>query len=258
VASAAAEAVRLPATGAWRLGFAGPAGTTVPAGIFTARTGGNGWGNHELQSYTARAANAALDGQGHLVLHARRQHYIGADGYARDWTSARLDTLGTWSFRTGTLAVRMRGPNAPGTWPAFWLLGANLPRVGWPRCGEVDVVELVGRRGLAFQNVHGPDSAGRPYAASPTSASPRRRLADAAGWHVYSVTRTARSLTFRIDGRVSGTLTPARLAPGQQWVYDRAMFLTLNLAIGGWPGPPTRATPNDARLAVDWIAYRPT
>ena len=245
------------AAAGWRLEFTGPAGEGPPAGFFTARVGGNGWGNHELQSYTARPANAALDGAGHLVLHARREHYRGADGFTREWTSARLDTLGKWAFRTGTLSLRVSAPAAAGTWPALWLMGSDIVTVGWPRCGELDIAELVGASGLVHHTVHGPAADGRPYAQPARPVSARTRLADPAAFHVYSVTRTARRITFRVDGRVTGRLTPANLRAGQRWVFDEPMFLTVNLAIGGWPGAPTAATPADERLVVDWIGYQP-
>ena len=91
----------------------------------------------------------------------------------------------------------------------------------------------------------------------PTSSIPRRRLVRPDGFHVYSVTRRPGLIEFRVDGKLTGVLTRARLHDGQRWVYDKPMFLTLNLAIGGWPGAPTAATPSDARLVIDWIRYRP-
>jgi beta-glucanase (GH16 family) len=221
--------------------------------VFNARIGGNGWGNGELQSYTDRSDNVALDGAGHLVIDAVRGSYTGADGYRRDWTSARLDTLDKWAFTTGTLTVRMRAPLAGGMWPAFWLLGTDIKSVGWPTCGEVDVVELVHGDGRVHQTVHGP-TAGGPYAANAGRSAPA--LADPAAWHEYSITRRTGQLVFGVDGHVTGRVTRADLSPGQRWVFDGPMFPTLNLAVGGWSGAPGDATPDENRMEVDWLAFR--
>jgi len=234
--------------------FSGPA-ARPPSDLFTPRVGGNGWGNKELQSYTDRYANAHLDGFGHLVISARRETYVGADGFRRQWTSARLDTLGKWSFRTGTLTVRMKGPDAPGTWPAVWLMGDDIGTVGWPACGEIDLIELVGRDGIAHQTVHGPDAAGKPYAFSVRRGGAPSPLTDPAGFHTYSITRKPGEMTFAIDGRVSGRVTPTDLGRSRKWIFDEPMFLTINLAIGGWSGAPTARTPGSAAMVIDWIKY---
>jgi len=236
------------------LTFSGSA-ARPPADLFTARVGGNGWGNKELQSYTDRYANAHLDGSGHLVITARRETYVGADGFRRQWTSARLDTLGKWSFRTGTLSVRMKGPDAPGTWPAVWLMGDDIRKVGWPACGEIDLIELVGRDGIAHQTVHGPDAHGKPYALSVRRANAPSTLTGPAAFHTYSITRRPGEMTFAIDGRVSGRIIPTDLNRTQKWIFDRPMFVTINLAIGGWSGAPTARTPKSAAMVIDWIKY---
>jgi len=234
--------------------FSGPAGRP-PEDLFTPRLGGNGWGNDELQSYTDRYANARMDGAGHLVITARRESYVGADGFRRQWTSGRLDTLGKWSFVSGTLSVRMKGPNAPGTWPAVWLMGDDIGTVGWPACGEIDLVELVGRNSIAHQTVHGPDRVGKPYALPARRAGRPSALTDPAGFHTYSITRTPGEMTFAIDGQVSGRVTRPDLSRTQKWIFDEPMFLTVNLAIGGWSGRPTPSTPSSVAMVVDWIKY---
>src|SRR4029077_6941977 len=91
-------------------------------------TGGGGWGNAELQSYTDRASNAALDGQGDLVITAREESFRGADGITRPYTSARLQTLGKFEFTYGTLEARIEVPEGQGLAPAFWTLGNEAYR----------------------------------------------------------------------------------------------------------------------------------
>ena len=116
----------------WADDFDGSAGSQPDAAVWTAQTGSGGWGNDELQTYTADAA--VLDGDGHLVITAT----IGADGQA---TSGRITTQTKRSFGAGTVAARIRLPDGPGLLPAFWLLGDSVETIGWPAAGEVDVVE---------------------------------------------------------------------------------------------------------------------
>jgi beta-glucanase (GH16 family) len=236
--------------------FDGAAGTAPDPAVFNLRVGGNGWGNRELETYTSRPGNAALDGHGHLVIQAVRERFTGDDGITRQWTSARMDTLDKWSFRTGTVAARMKVPAGQGLWPAFWLIGANVVQVGWPDCGEIDVAETIGTAPMAFQTLHGPDSRGHPYQVSVKSRPRTGSYADM--FHVFSVTRSPGSITFAVDGHQTGRITRDHLGRGQKWVFDGPMVVVLNLAVGGnWPGPTNRTTPAHANLVVDWITYRP-
>lgn len=243
-------------TVAWTENFAGRAGAAPDPTLLQFRIGGNGWGNKELQTYTARSSNASLDGKGNLAIKAVRESYTGADKITRKWTSARLDSLGLWSFSTGTLAVRLKLPSGAGTWPAFWLEGADLPTVGWPKAGEIDVVEALGGKNAVYQSVHGPDGTVDGYAHSLVNAAPKGTTVSSA-YHVFSVTRTPDKLVFRIDGALTGSFTPAGLKAKEKWAFNRPMFMIVNLAVGGWPGPPTAATPSPSSLLVDWIRFTP-
>lgn len=112
-------------------------GTSIDNNIWTYDVGGGGFGNGELQYHTARSENAYIE-NGSLVIQARRENYSG-----KSFTSARLKTLGRFAFKYGTLEARIKVPNlANGLWPAFWLMGANYGQVGWPKCGEVDILEM--------------------------------------------------------------------------------------------------------------------
>ncbi|MGH8891133.1 MAG: glycoside hydrolase family 16 protein [Acidothermaceae bacterium] len=241
------------------------------ASLFSFQTGGNGWGNKEVETYTDRPQNASLDGHGDLVLTMRQENFTGSDGIRRHYTSARLTTLGHWSFDTGTLSARIKLPSGAGLWPAFWLVGTNIDTVGWPACGEIDVVETVNSGDTEYTSVHGPDSAGKFWTISshrPASGFPGGQTEGGAhgvakasfggGFHVYSVTRSPGSITARIDGTVIGHLTKSELKPGQRWVFDAPMAALLNVAVGGfWPGAPTSETPASASMVVDWLRYQP-
>src|SRR5262245_51540044 len=96
--------------------------------------GGGGWGNDELQYYTDRPENSRVE-NGFLVLEARKERFRN-----RDYTSARLKTQGLQNWTYGRLEARIQVPNGQGVWPAFWMLGANFPEVGWPECGEIDIM----------------------------------------------------------------------------------------------------------------------
>ncbi len=253
--AASASAAR-STTQAWSEDFDGAAGAAVDPKLFTLRTGGNGWGNEELQSYTPGTDNVRLDGAGHLLISAEREKHTGTDGISREWTSARMDSLGLYSFSTGTIAIRMKAPGSAGTWPAFWLEGANVASVPWPNCGEIDVAEILGEDDGVYQSVHGPDETAHGYTYTAHTAAPAG--VDVFGdYHVFAVTRSVGRVTFSIDGKTTGTLSTSTLQRGQKWVLDGPMFLILNLAMGGWAGPPSSSTPARNTLTVDWIRFTP-
>ena len=127
----------------WADEFDGAPGSGVDAERWKHDTGGGGWGNNELQTYTSRTSNAAHDGNA-LVITARRETLTGADGITRDYTSARILTAGRFTVTYGKIEARLKIPVGKGIWPAFWLLGNDIGSVGWPACGEIDVMENVG------------------------------------------------------------------------------------------------------------------
>jgi len=120
----------------WSDEFNGPA---IDDNVWTYDVGNQGFGNGELQYHTARSENAHIE-NGNLVIEARRESYKGS---SNAFTSARLKTHGRFAFKYGTLEARIKVPNlANGLWPAFWMLGDNFGQVGWPACGEVDILEM--------------------------------------------------------------------------------------------------------------------
>lgn len=240
---------------AWTEDFTGPQGPPNPE-LFNLRTGGNGWGNQEIETYTTSLANASVDGSGHLLIRAVREQHKGTDGITRPWTSARMDSLGKWEFTTGTIEIRMKMQPGEGLWPAFWLEGSDVTTVGWPDCGEIDVAEVFGSANAVSQTVHGPNGTKAGYQYSTSTPAPKgTSVGD--GYHTFSVTRSPGKIIFGIDGNVSGTLTPDKLKKGEKWAFDGPMFLLLNFAVGGFSGIPTAKTPSPATLSVDWIKYLP-
>ena len=231
---------------AWSDEFNGRAGSHPNRTKWRYDVGGHGWGNQELERYTRRLKNARLDGNGHLVITARHDRRHG-----RRYTSARLKTFGRFSFRYGRVAARMRVPRGRGLWPALWMMGANIRRVGYPRCGEIDVMELLGQQPrTVYGTVHGPGP--RSERGIGGKLTSRRSLSR--GFHVYAATWTPHWIRFSVDGRAYKTVWRSRYPKRDTWAFHHRMFLILNLAVGGrWPGPPSSRTRFPAHLTVDWV-----
>jgi beta-glucanase (GH16 family) len=240
----------------WAEDFSGEAGVPIDRSLFRFETGGQGWGNEELETYTDRTRNASLDGRGHLVVTALREPYTGGDGITRNFTSARITTLGLWAFEEGTLSARIKVPVGRGLWPAFWLLGTDIEKAGWPASGEIDIVETIDAGETAYATVHGPDAAGRPWQLGTHKKAGKGSFGD--GFHVYSVQRRPGVITTAIDGVVVGQVRRSSLRPGQRWVFDKPMYALLNIAVGGrWPSAPNHLTPSSASMYVDWLSFQP-
>lgn len=131
-------------------------GTTPDSSKWTYDIGGNGWGNQELEYYTNRLENAKIEA-GNLTITARQEIYSGSDGVTRDFTSARLKTQGLFTQAYGRFEARIKLPAGQGIWPAFWMLGDNFPTDRWPKCGEIDIMENVGKEpSTNHGSLHGP------------------------------------------------------------------------------------------------------
>jgi beta-glucanase (GH16 family) len=228
----------------WADRFDGPAGAP-PAAHWRPDLGAGGWGNQELQYYTDE--NAALDGEGNLRITALSEPRDGAP-----FTSARLTTLGAVTASSGRIEARVQVPAGQGLWPAFWMLGADYPEVGWPGCGEIDVMEFRGGDVDTVQGaVHGPGySGGAPIADALTV--PGVSLAD--GFHTYAVQRDPGRITWWMDDVRYHEVTRADLPDGAPWPFDQEFFLIVNLAVGGvFGGDPDETTAFPASLVVDEI-----
>lgn len=233
----------------WADEFSGSAGRPPNAHRWHFDVGATGWGNDELERYTRSRSNARLNGRGQLEIVARRRR--GGGTRRGDYSSARLTTKGKFAFRYGRVAIRAKVPAGRGLWPAFWMLGTGFPRVDWPFCGEIDVFENIGAEpNRVFGTVHGPGSLSDSGVGGWLDASDSL----ARSYHVYSATWRADRVVFALDGIAFTTVLRASYPEGQQWVFDRPMFMLLNLAVGGeFPGSPSSQTHFPARLQVDWI-----
>lgn len=249
----APAALPLPDRLVWADEFDGTAGTSPNSRNWNLREGGNGWGNNELQSFTARPQNVSLDGQGNLAITALKESYTGKDGIRRDYTSSRIDTKGKFSFAYGRLEARIRIPAGRGLWPAFWAMGDDVWTAGWPNCGEMDVMETLGQEpSVVHGTLHGPVGFTQTSWAQGRSFTAPESLAD--GFHTYRVVWTPDTVEWALDGVVFSRIDKSQLAAGARWAFDHDFHILLNLSVGGnWPGSPDAATPFPSKLLVDWV-----
>ncbi len=236
----------------WSDEFTGPADAPPDAKKWQIDMGGFGFGNNELEYYTARTRNVALDGQGHLAITALRETYSGG-GYTRNYTSGKIDGHGKYSTTYGSIQASIKLPAGQGLWPAFWALGTNIDQVGWPKSGEIDMMENLGQRPFtAYGSIHGPSTL-KPYKFGLTT-SVLAETSLSQGFHVYGVNRSPNLVQMTLDGVPYATYRPSSLARGRQWVFNKPFFLILNLAVGGnWPGAPNATTQFPATMLVDWV-----
>lgn len=226
--------------------FNGPAGAAPDPSIWTYDVGGGGWGNDEKQVYTSDRANSRLDGRGRLLIEARRS--------GAGFTSARLVTRGKFSFTHGLLEARISMPRGAGLHPAFWLLGTDIGLVGYPLSGEIDIIEFINDGAQWHTAIHGPTMLATHWQKGISG----NFAGQSGNFHVYGVRRAPNKIEMLIDGRVVSRFTPAAMPAGANWVFDKPMYVLLNLAVGGkWPGPVSPATSFPARMAVDWVRYHP-
>jgi len=144
----------------WSDEFSGADGSLPDATKWEMQTGGGGWGNNELETYTARAVNAAQRA-GNLEITAKAEHFTGTDGITREYTSARLQTKGLFSQKYGRFEARIKMPKGQGIWPAFWMLGNDIDTAGWPTSGEIDIMETIGSQtNTNVGSLHGPGYSG--------------------------------------------------------------------------------------------------
>ncbi len=231
----------------WSDEFNEAAGTGVDASSWTFDLGNQngGWGNNELEYYTNSTNNVATDGNGNLVITARKEAMGGMN-----YTSARIKTQGLRSWTYGRIEARMKIPQGQGIWPAFWMLGTDIATKSWPNCGEIDVMENIGKEpSIVHGSAHGPGySGGNPLTGSITLAEPV-----ASAFHLFAVEWEQNTLRWYVDDRLYSTKTPSDLPSGSTWVYSHPFFIIVNVAVGGnWPGSPDDSI-FPQRLLVDYI-----
>ncbi|WP_418303224.1 RICIN domain-containing protein [Paenibacillus yonginensis] len=203
-------------------------------------TGSGGWGNNELEYYTDRPQNLKVTG-GNLVITAQKEAYGGMN-----YTSARIKTQGLKSFTYGKIEARIKLPSGQGLWPAFWMLGSNIDTVGWPKSGEIDIMERVNNNASVNGTVHWDANGQADYGRTSGNL-------DFSQYHVYSVEWDPNYIRWFVDGNQFNEFYIAN-GTGNTEEFQKPFFILLNLAVGGnWPGSPNNSTPFPSQMLVDYV-----
>jgi beta-glucanase (GH16 family) len=235
----------------WSDEFNGPDGSAVDPTKWVHETGDNGGANSEREYYTDGTANAVVQG-GNLVITAKLeptntmdQCWYGTCLY----TSARINTSQSFNQTYGRFESRIQVPAAQGMWPAFWMLGQNIGQVGWPGCGEIDILESVDNANFAAGSLHA-----NHYDATAQYTLPNMATFSGA-FHTYAVEWSATAISFFVDDMMYETHVPTdATSNGGEWPFTAPAFIILNLAVGGgWPGDPDNTTVFPQEMLVDWV-----
>ena len=203
-----------------------------------------GWGNNELQYYTARPENIKVEG-GMLHITALKESFQGAA-----YTSARISTKGKVEQQYGRFEARMQLPWGQGLWPAFWLLGSDIDEVSWPQCGEIDIMEYRGQApSTLIGTVHGPGYSGGLAVSKEYNLSAGRFDT---GFHIFGIEWGPDYINFYVDDVLYNQITPEDVEG--EWVFDHPFFIILNVAVGGnFVGPPSASTVFPQTMLVDYV-----
>jgi len=247
----------------WSDEFNGADGSAVDSSKWVYDTGGNGWGNSEYEYYTNSTANSVQQG-GNLVITATT---AGASSHTCSYpsngpcqyTSARIKTLGKFSQQYGRFEARIQIPEGQGIWPAFWMMGDNINQVNWPTCGEIDVMENVGKEpSINHGSMHMPatGSSSDSQLTGMYTLPGGAKLGD--DFHIYAIEWSSTEVAFYVDGNLYETQTKAGTT-GRTWEFDHPFFILLNVAVGGtWPGAPDSTTSFPQTMKVDYVrVYQP-
>lgn len=220
-------------------------GTTLSSDwTFDIGTGNGGWGNNELQYYTNQ--NYIVD-NGFLEITAKNQPFN-----SQLYTSTRLKTQGIKSWKYGRIDIRAALPYGQGIWPALWMLGDNISTVGWPACGEIDIMELIGGNGANDRTVYGTghwSDNGSHAQHSGNTVLPSGKFSDE--FHVFSIIWNQTSITWLMDDVAYNTLN---ITPTELSEFQEKFFLIFNVAVGGnWPGNPDATTIFPQTMYVDYV-----
>lgn len=228
--------------------FDGEAGTPPDSSIWTYDTGGDGFGNNQLEFNTDRVENVSLDGEGNLRIRALEESFMG-----NDYTSGRIKTQGLFEQEHGRFEARIKLPEGAGLWPAFWMLGSNFDEVGWPDCGEIDIMEYLGREpDRVFGTLHGPGYSAIDSISNDVRLQGGETFAD--DFHVFAIEWDPGRITFSVDGQVYHTVRSADVRAKGDWVFNNEFFLLLNLAVGGTLGGPVGPdTVFPADMLIDYV-----
>jgi beta-glucanase (GH16 family) len=205
---------------------------------FDIGTGNNGWGNAEAQYYTNNANNVIVQ-DGKLIITARAESLSGSN-----YTSARIKSENKFDFKYGKIEVRAKLPSGGGTWPAIWMLGANFSEVGWPQCGEIDIME---HRGNQQDVIHGAlhypgNSAGNANTNSTNVPNVSNEF------HTYSIVWTENSIRFFVDDQQFHTFANNGSVP-----FNQEFFIILNVAMGGTFGGAIDPNFTQSSMEIDYV-----
>jgi beta-glucanase (GH16 family) len=209
------------------------------SGDWVFETGAGGWGNNELQYY--RRENATVE-NGALVITAKNEGFGGAN-----YTSARMKTQGRKSWKHGRIEARIAMPSFQGIWPAFWMLGDNISSVGWPSCGEIDIMEHVNTGGEVVGTIHwsDPNNNHAEYGG--------RTNTSITGYHTYAVEWNSTAIKWFVDGAQYHEVNIANGVNGTS-EFQNNFFILLNMAVGGnWPGFSINNGAMPAKMYVDYV-----
>ncbi|MFZ1938642.1 MAG: glycoside hydrolase family 16 protein [Terracidiphilus sp.] len=240
----------------WSDEFKGPDGSAPDPAKWIAVDNGSGYGNNELEYYTRRPANLREE-NGSLVVTARREAYTGLDGISRAYTSGRIESRGRFELKYGRIEARIKIPKGKGIWPAFWMLGTDFDKIGWPACGEIDIMENIGvEPSTVHGSLHGPGYSGANPLSGKYTLPNQARFSD--GYHVFAIEWEPRQIRFYVDDILYETQTPGDVPAGNHWAFDHPFYIVLNLAVGGyWPGEPDETTRFPMSMLVDYVrVYR--
>ena len=238
----------------WSDEFNGADGTSPDSSKWTYDTGGKGWGNNELECYTNLTQNAQMKGSNLVITAMHQPAYACSDGTTRDYTSARLKTEGLFNQAYGRFEARIKIPKGQGMWPAFWMLGNNITSVSWPKCGEIDIMENIGREpGTVHGSLHGPSTVTQTSdATAPFSLPAGQNFSD--DFHLYAIEWQPGTVNFFVDSNLYGTVTQSQWPAGGTWTFDHPFFIILNVAVGGdWPGSPDNTTVFPQQMVIDYV-----
>lgn len=202
--------------------------------------GATGWGNNELQNYTSSLDNVHID-SGYL-------HITALNPSALSYTSGRITTQGKKEFTNCRVEIRAKLPEGKGIWPALWMLGANFPTAGWPKCGEIDIMELLGHEpsvvhGAVHWDQNGHTSRTNSYSLTSGKFS--------SGFHIFSLIWTPNRLIWKVDNQQFFYLNRTTMA---SFPFSLPQFFIFNIAVGGnWPGNPDETTVFPQHMIVDYI-----
>ncbi|MDO9153353.1 MAG: glycoside hydrolase family 16 protein [Paludibacter sp.] len=197
------------------------------------------WVNNELQRYT----------NGENIKLAKGKLFIEACNTNGEYTSGRINTHDKRIFTYGIFEIKAKLPSGTGTWPALWMLGNNIDLVGWPACGELDIMEHVGKNpNFIHASIHNPSGyAATPYSGVIEIEKPFEKF------HVYSMEWTKDFVNFYVDGKSVYRYQPT-VKNEKNWTFDKSFFFIFNIAIGGdWGGPAVDDNCFPTTMVVDWV-----